>query len=53
MGDRLRAQPKTDMAGQAWTVREIFVNNKKTMEARAGSLVEVETPFRFEVGDSI
>ena len=53
MGDRLRAQPKTDMAGQAWTVREIFVNNRKTMEARAGSTVEVETPFRFEVGDSI
>ncbi len=53
VGDRLRAQPKTDMAGQAWTVREIFVNNKKTMEAKAGSTVEVETPFRFEVGDSI
>jgi len=53
VGDRLRAQPKTDMAGQAWTVREIFVNNKKTMEARAGSTVEVETPFCFEVGDSI
>ena len=53
VGDRLRAQPKTDMAGQAWTVRELFVNGKKGMEARAGSLVEVETPFRFEVGDSI
>ncbi|MBC8018725.1 MAG: U32 family peptidase [Verrucomicrobia bacterium] len=53
VGDRLRVQPKTDMAGQAWTVREIFVNNKKTMEAKAGSLVEVETPFCFEVGDSI
>jgi putative protease len=53
VGDRLRAQPKTDMAGQAWTVREIFINNKKTMEARGGSTVEVETPFRFEVGDSI
>jgi putative protease len=53
VGDRLRAQPKTDMAGQAWTVREIFVNNKKTMEAKAGSLVEVETPFHFEIGDSI
>ena len=53
VGDRLRAQPKTDMAGQAWTVREIFVNNKKSMEARAGSTVEVETPFRFEIGDSI
>ena len=53
VGDRLRAHHKTDMAGQAWTVREIFVNNKKTMEAKAGSTVEVETPFRFEVGDSI
>ena len=53
VGDRLRAQPKTDMAGQAWTVREIFVNNKKRMEAKAGSTVEVETPFRFEIGDSI
>jgi putative protease len=53
VGDRLRAQPKTDMAGQAWTVRELLVGGRKTMEARAGSLVEVETPFRFEVGDSI
>jgi putative protease len=53
VGDRLRAQPRTDMAGQAWTVREIFVNRKKVMEAPAGSLVEVETPFRFEEGDSI
>jgi len=53
VGDRLRAQPKTDMAGQAWTVRELFVNRKKVMEAKAGSSVEVETPFRFEIGDSI
>jgi putative protease len=53
VGDRLRAQPKTDMAGQAWTVRELFISGKKIMEARAGSMVEVETPFSFEVGDSI
>jgi putative protease len=53
VGDRLRAQPKTDMAGQAWTVREIFLNRRKVMEAPAGSLVEVETPFRFEEGDAI
>ena len=53
VGDRLRAQPKTDMAGQAWTVRELFCNRKKVMEARAGSAVEVETPFSFAVGDSI
>ena len=53
VGDRLRAQPKSDMAGQAWTLREMAVNRKKTMEAAAGSLVEVETPFSFSVGDSI
>jgi putative protease len=41
------------MAGQAWTVREIFVSNRKTMEAKAGSTVEVETPFSFQTGDSI
>ncbi len=53
VGDRLRAQPKSDMAGQAWTVRELFVGRKKVMEAKAGSVVEVETPFRFTVGDSV
>ncbi|MHB8121734.1 MAG: peptidase U32 family protein [Desulfuromonadaceae bacterium] len=53
VGDRLRAQPKSDMAGQAWTVREMFLKRKKVMEAPAGSLVEVETPFSFSVGDSI
>lgn len=53
VGDRLRAQPKSDMAGQAWTVREMTLNRKKAMEAPAGSTVEVETPFSFSVGDSI
>ncbi|HIJ82401.1 MAG TPA: U32 family peptidase, partial [Desulfuromonadales bacterium] len=53
VGDRLRAQPKSDMAGQAWTVREMVVNRKKCMEASAGSMVEVDTPFSFSVGDSI
>jgi len=53
VGDRLRAQPKSDMAGQAWTLREMVLNRKKVMEAPAGSLVEVETPFGFSVGDSI
>jgi U32 family peptidase len=53
VGDRLRAQPKSDMAGQAWTLREMVYNRKKVMEAPAGSSVEVETPFSFSVGDSI
>lgn len=53
VGDRLRAQPKSDMAGQAWTLREMTFNRRKSMEAPAGSIVEVETPFSFSVGDSI
>ncbi|MDD5285185.1 MAG: U32 family peptidase [Desulfuromonadaceae bacterium] len=53
VGDRLRAQPKSDMAGQAWTVRELYQNNKKVMEVREGSTLEVDTPFSFSVGDSI
>lgn len=53
VGDRLRAQPKSDMAGQAWTLREMSLNRRKCMEAPAGSTVEVETPFSFSVGDSI
>ncbi|HIJ82341.1 MAG TPA: U32 family peptidase [Desulfuromonadales bacterium] len=53
VGDRLRVQPKSDMAGQAWTVREIFQNGRKVIEARAGSAVEVDTPFSVTVGDSM
>lgn len=53
VGDRLRVQPRSDMAGQAWTVRELFLNNRKVMEAKAGCAVEVETPFGFSAGDSI
>jgi putative protease len=53
VGDRLRVQPGSDMAGQAWTVRELFTGRRKVMEARAGSLVEVETPFRFSTGDAV
>jgi len=53
VGDRLRAQPKSDMAGQAWTVRELYFNRRKVMEVKAGSMVEVDTPFDFTTGDSI
>lgn len=53
VGDRLRVQPQSDMAGQAWTIRELFVNRKKVIDAPAGALVEVDTPFVFTAGDSI
>lgn len=53
IGDRLRIQPKSDMAGQAWTLRELYQNGKKVMTAQAASMVELETPFVVTVGDSI
>ena len=53
VGDRLRVQPRTDMAGQAWTVRDLFTGRRKAMEAPAGSQVEIACPFTFRSGDSV
>jgi putative protease len=53
VGDRLRIQPKTDMAGQAWTMREIYQNRKKVTEAAPGSQVEVVCPFDAVAGDAV
>jgi len=53
VGDRLRVQPKSDMAGQSWTVRELFRNQKKVMEVRPGTLTEVKTPFKISQGDAV
>jgi putative protease len=53
VGDRLRLQPKTDQAGQAWTLRELFVSRKKVHECKAGMLVEVACPFEARPGDAL
>jgi putative protease len=53
VGDRLRLQPKTDQAGQAWTLRELFVNRKKVHECKAGTVVEVACPFEARPGDAL
>jgi putative protease len=53
MGDRLRVQPKTDMAGRAFTIREIFVGKDQVKSAREKSLVSITAPFRFQVGDAV
>ncbi len=53
VGDRLRLQPKTDQAGQAWTLRELFVNRKKVHECPGGTLVEVACPFEARPGDAL
>jgi len=53
VGDRLRLQPKSDQAGQAWTLRELYVNRKKVHECKAGTLVEVACPFEARPGDAL
>jgi len=53
VGDRLRLQPKTDQAGQAWTLRELFVNRRKEHECKAGTVVEVVCPFEARPGDAL
>ena len=53
VGDRLRLQPKTDMAGQAWTLRELFIGKKKVVECQPGIHLEVVCPFESKPGDAI
>lgn len=53
VGDRLRLQPKSDQAGQAWTLRELYLNRKKVHECKAGTLVEVACPFEAKPGDAL
>ncbi|MDK9716524.1 MAG: U32 family peptidase [Trichlorobacter sp.] len=53
VGDRLRLQPKSDQAGTAWTLRELYVNRKKVHECKPGTLVEVVCPFEARPGDAL
>jgi len=53
IGDRIRIQPKTDMAGKAFTVKELFVANRPVKLAGEGSTVTIPTPFPCAVGDAI
>jgi putative protease len=53
VGDRLRVQPKSDMAGRAFTVKELFVGKEQVKAAREKSLVVVPAPFPFRVGDAV
>ncbi|APG28252.1 peptidase U32 [Syntrophotalea acetylenivorans] len=55
VGDRLRIQPKSDRAGTAFTVRELFLARKAVKQVTAGAQVTVNSPFRdtFKVGDTV
>jgi putative protease len=53
IGDRIRIQPKSDMAGRGFTVREIFVDNHQVKAAAERSKVAVAAPFPAAVGDAV
>ena len=53
VGDRVRVQPKSEMAGRAFTVKELFVGKEQVKSAREKSLVAVPAPFPFQAGDTV
>ncbi|HEX2769397.1 MAG TPA: U32 family peptidase [Geobacteraceae bacterium] len=53
VGDRLRVQPKSDMAGRAFTIRELFVGKEQVKNVREKSQVAIPAPFQFRVGDAV
>jgi collagenase-like PrtC family protease len=56
VGDRIRIQPQNDQAGTGFTVRELFVEQKKSKAARAGDFVQVKIPEKggfFRAGDAV
>uniref|UniRef100_A0A831UBR5 U32 family peptidase n=1 Tax=Geobacter metallireducens TaxID=28232 RepID=A0A831UBR5_GEOME len=53
VGDRVRVQPKSDMAGKAFTVKDIFVGKERVKSARERSIVTVVAPFAFKAGDAV
>ncbi|QSV46827.1 DUF3656 domain-containing U32 family peptidase [Geobacter benzoatilyticus] len=53
VGDRIRVQPKSDMAGKAFTVKDIFLGKERVKSARERSIVTVVSPFAFKAGDAV
>ena len=53
VGDRIRVQPKTDMAGRAFTIKDLFVGNGRVMNVKENTLVSTPSPFPFQLGDSV
>ena len=56
VGDRIRVQPQNDQAGTGFTVRELWLEQKKLKAVKAGDFVRVRIPGKggfFQVGDQI
>lgn len=53
VGDRIRVQPKSDMAGKAFTIKELFSAGRPVKNAGEGSQIAVPSPFPCNVGDAV
>lgn len=53
VGDRVRVQPKSDMAGKAFTVKELYVGRQQVKVAKEKSIVTTIAPFPFKAGDAV
>lgn len=53
VGDRIRVQPKSDMAGRAFTVREMFSGKLRVNSVKEKSQVSIAAPFKFRMGDAV
>ena len=53
IGDRIRIQPKSDMAGKGFTVRELFVDNRPVKSVQEKARISVTSPFQAQIGDAV
>ncbi len=53
IGDRIRVQPKSDLAGKAFTVKELFQGNRQVKATSEKARVEIPAPFSCTVGDAV
>ncbi len=56
VGDRIRIQPQNDQAGTGFTVRELWIEQKKLKVVKAGDFVRVRIPDKggfFQQGDKV
>ena len=56
VGDRIRIQPQNDQAGTGFTVRELWIGEKKLKAVKGGDFVRVRIPDKggfFQGGDKV
>lgn len=53
LGDRVRVQPRSDMAGKAFTIKDLSLGREAVKSVRERSVVTTTAPFAFTVGDAV